>query len=791
MADAGALLLSWLATAWLHALVLCAATWCAERARLLRSLPAREAAWRGALLLPLLSAAIALAADRGAMRIALGPVASATEGTDAAPAPRSAALPFHAAVEAPTPRAADAPAAVPAPREGARMPDAAAGDAGTAAALAAAAGDPRVPLLVAIAWLLLALAGGVPALARLHRLRRRLAALPAPDRALQRRAAWIARRAGLRGVLLAEDPELASPVAVAPDRIGVPTWSAQALDDAQRSAMLAHEIAHLARRDPQWRLATRAMGGLLPTPLSALARRRLDDLAELQCDDWAARATGNPRALAECLAHCLAHGRGLSTPAFAVPMAAANSPLVERVRRLIEEAPMPAPAFGALRRLAIVAVLGGVAAATPHLVFGDPQPPQSPAAPTAPAAAPATPAPPEAPFPPAPLRGTTSVVEMPFFGRTTTVSLRGGGYALDAKARGEFSFNVAEDDLSTLDGWLEIEEQHEGVTRRVRFEEGDGRIVRTFQVDGAAVADDAAARAWLARAIPAFLRATGIDAERRVARILERGGAASVLDEISRIGSDWVRATYLGALAEQATLDAGQQDRAIALVASMDSDYEQRRALEALLAHETLAAAQQQALHGVAGAIESDYERRVLLESAIPALRDAPQVAGSWIGALDRADSSYEHRVALEELAKAIELDDAALARLLASTQRIDSDYERRLALAAAAAQAGQGEPLVAAYAQSAAGIDSDYEAREALVALVAAMQPSPANCGAVIDAVSAIDSDYEARLVLVELAARMPKDAALIDRYRAAARKLGAYERGEAEQALDRLYEA
>jgi len=44
---------------------------------------------------------------------------------------------------------------------------------------------------------------------------------------------------------------------------------------------------------------------------------------------------------------------------------------------------------------------------------------------------------------------------------------------------------------------------------------------------------------------------------------------------------------------------------------------------------------------------------------------------------------------------------------------------------------------------------------------------------------------------VLVELAARMPKDAALIERYRAAARKLGSYERSEAEQALDRFYEA
>jgi hypothetical protein len=36
-----------------------------------------------------------------------------------------------------------------------------------------------------------------------------------------------------------------------------------------------------------------------------------------------------------------------------------------------------------------------------------------------------------------------------------------------------------------------------------------------------------------------------------------------------------------------------------------------------------------------------------------------------------------------------------------------------------------------------------------------------------------------------------MPNDAALIERYRAAARELGDFERGQAEKALDRFYAA
>ncbi len=813
MADAGTFLLSLLATAWLHALVLCAVAWLAERAGLVRDLPAREALWRAALLLPLLSATIAVGVDRGALRLAPATLLPATVETRATPAPAAGDPRSPSAVAAATPAAAPT---VERDATSAQLIAPGRGEVALAASLAALADDPRWPLAVALAWLGLGAAGGLLALRGLLRLRRRLRASPPPvDPALAHSAAWIARRAGLRRVALAQDAALGSPVAVAPDLIGVPAWSACALTHAQRTAMLAHEVAHLARRDPQWRIATRAAAGLLPTPLSSLALRRLDDLAELQCDTWAAHVTGDPRALAECLAECLAHGRGRSTPVFAVPMAAAQSPLVERVRRLLEEHAMPSPAISLPRRIAIIALLGGVAAATPHLVFGDSPPPtaappvESPVAPAAPAAQaaaaaqplppapaeppapPEPPALPEPPYPPAPLRGTTAVLEMPFFGTTTTVSLRGGGYGLDAKARGDFSFTAAEDALATLDGWLEIEEQFEGTTRSARFERVDGRIVARFEVDGEAVADDAAARAWLKRAIPAFLRATGIDAERRVARILAGGGATAVLDETARIGSSHVRATYIGHLAEQATLDAADQDRAIELAAAIDGDYERRQALEAVLEHEALAAEQQSALHRAAADIESAYERRVLLEAAVPALRAVPGAAAGWIAALDGIESDYEHRVALESLAATIQLDADGLSRAIASTADIDSDYERRVALAALAPQVGRVSGLAEAYARAAAGIESAYEAREAMVALVAHLKPDAADYGALIDAIAGIDSDYEARVALVEIAERMPNDAALIERYRAAARRLdSSHERSEAEQALDRFYE-
>jgi hypothetical protein len=804
MAETGALLLSFLVTAWLHAVVLLGVAWVLERLGLVRGLAAREWLWRCALLLPLASAAVALSAGRGAWRVDPGAAPAVREVVVEGPR-MSVAAPVPARDD-PMPaevRATQTPAIRRAFEPG--MPGGLQPLLDGARAITL---DPRWPGAVAFAWLALALGAAGVALLRLRRFRARLARLPPPDDiALRRQALWIARRAGLAPLALAQDPTIGSPVAVAPDTIGLPTWASRSLDTRQRAAMLAHEVAHLLRRDPQWRLAQRALTGLLPTPLGRLALRRLDQLAELQCDAWAVQATGDARALAECLALCLEHGRAATVPEFAVPMAAAESPLVDRVRRLIEEQTMPMQSLGALRRIAIVAVLAGATAAVPHIVFGAPPepaaPPQPPAAPPAapqapgasaqPATPPSPPAPPAAPAPPMPpagLIGSVSDVDLLFFGRTLTVDLHGAGYALKAKAKGQFSFNAAEDDIATLDGSLEIEEQVEGVTRTARFEEGDGRIERHFEVDGEPSTDAQANRAWLARAIPAFLRATGHDAEARVGRLVARGGADAVLGEVDHLRSSYVRATYLAALAEQATLDLAQQDRYLAQVAPIDSDYERRRALEGLLEHESLDAARQRGVHAIAAKFDSDYERRVLLESALPALREAPQEAASWIDGLEGIESSYEHRVALESLVDAVELDATAVERLLRSAARIDSDYERRVILAHAAPQVARARVAASAYAQATSTMDSDYETREALVAMIRAMEPSSDNCRALIAAVAGVDSSYEASLVLTELAARMPNDAALIEAYRAAARRLGSQDRSEAEEALDRFFE-
>ena len=58
------------------------------------------------------------------------------------------------------------------------------------------------------------------------------------------------------------------------------------------------------------------------------------------------------------------------------------------------------------------------------------------------------------------------------------------------------------------------------------------------------------------------------------------------------------------------------------------------------------------------------------------------------------------------------------------------------------------------------------------------------------LNAARGIGSDYEAKEVLIALARVMPAEAQVIEVYRSIARGLATYERGEAEQALDRFVE-
>jgi hypothetical protein len=183
----------------------------------------------------------------------------------------------------------------------------------------------------------------------------------------------------------------------------MPERALRELPIAEQESVVAHEMAHVLRRDPAWLLTGRVLGALFFFhPLVLLAGNRLRRVAELRCDDWAVAATGRPLALARCLTRVAGWG-GEVMPATA--MAGDPRWLAGRVARLLEwdRQSSSAPPSGWLRPTAAVALvamalwipgisLAGDTAASPAALATAPEPVVEPLPPAA-AAAPASPAP--------------------------------------------------------------------------------------------------------------------------------------------------------------------------------------------------------------------------------------------------------------------------------------------------------------------------------------------------------------------------------------------------------------
>jgi hypothetical protein len=144
---------------------------------------------------------------------------------------------------------------------------------------------------------------------------------------------------------------LGVPVAFARE-ICVPLRALRELPDDELRALLAHEAAHIVRRDAVWLMiaaAVRALGWWQPLNLVAASRLRL--AMELCCDERAAVEPRQRAALARCLIKVAEWNVGPlnddgAVPAMVTTMASRGSALRRRLQTLLDDAPRRRPAVG-------------------------------------------------------------------------------------------------------------------------------------------------------------------------------------------------------------------------------------------------------------------------------------------------------------------------------------------------------------------------------------------------------------------------------------------------------------
>jgi beta-lactamase regulating signal transducer with metallopeptidase domain len=296
--------------------------------------------------LPPPAAPVAEVAERGPPEAAGAPEPSppAMEAPDMGPVPpeNRGAPPVDAVANLPEPVPPQAPAPTPASEKA-----------------GAAADFPWAQVLAGV-WLAGSTVWFAVALARVRRFQRLLAAACPADTCLQNEASAIAVRLGLNdcpAVWLI--PGTLSPllwaVAGCP-RLLLPAALLARLDAAQRTALLAHELAHYRRRDHWVRcIEFAAMGLYWWLPMLWWVRRELHEAEEECCDAWVVWALPESvKAYASALVETLDF---LSASQPVLPPVASGLGHLKSLRRRLTMI-MRGPAPRKLTGLGILAVLG-------------------------------------------------------------------------------------------------------------------------------------------------------------------------------------------------------------------------------------------------------------------------------------------------------------------------------------------------------------------------------------------------------------------------------------------------
>jgi beta-lactamase regulating signal transducer with metallopeptidase domain len=138
-------------------------------------------------------------------------------------------------------------------------------------------------------------------------------------------------------VRLSSSEACPTPIALGRSEICVPARFSTDLEADQQRNALAHELAHLKRRDPLWQMGAGIIESIFFfQPLNIVARRKLRESSEYLADDWAVQQTNAPLALARCLTQISSWVGSVPVPDGMLAMAEGGSPLVSRIERLAE-----------------------------------------------------------------------------------------------------------------------------------------------------------------------------------------------------------------------------------------------------------------------------------------------------------------------------------------------------------------------------------------------------------------------------------------------------------------------
>jgi hypothetical protein len=228
-----------------------------------------------------------------------------------------------------------------------------------------------------------------------------------------------------------------------------------------------------------------------------------------------------------------------------------------------------------------------------------------------------------------------------------------GDYSLRVKSEGDIDLEPDGSGVASLDrgGSFDVSMRRDGVDRRALYTSDDGTIERKFFVEGDEQPWGPEADRFVAEVMPIVLRETAINADERIAWLIDNRGQDGLLDEIELINSDFAQRVYSVEYAKTATIAPADFERLMKMTAdNMSSDFDVRTTLIEVFDAQMPTGASFDALLGAGETISSDFDARMVLEHVGSSMPRTAEAATAYLDLARTISSDFDMRLALQPL---------------------------------------------------------------------------------------------------------------------------------------------
>lgn len=477
---------------------------------------------------------------------------------------------------------------------------------------------------------------------RLKRLRRR--SRPAPPELAARLPEWLRLSGCRRDVTLLLTGDTAGPFAAGFLRpaVIVPESLLLQITSEELESIVVHELSHLRRYDDWTTLVQRVLRMFLFFhPGVHWVCRELEFDREVACDDSVLAATQSPKPYARSLTKVAEAAQWRRGPILASGAVFRKSHISRRIELLLNAARDRRPRVSGVSFALVALVVIGIASDFANLP------------------------------------AFVSMVEGGNYYRSRWTT---DGRTVQLEMAGEVEFG--EDDVTVIhmspNALLRVEERTGWSGRKAEVRNGEsGKPEVRYYLHGREHPLDEPARAWLASTLLRVIRDSGINAEERAIRILDRGGPTALLQEIDRISSDHSRRRYLLTAMQSGKLQIDDMRRALRSASRMSSDNEKANLLIEISA-DGLTPDLRASFFDAVDTIGSDHDRRRVISKAVAEAGRDPETMALAARAAERMSSDHDKAEALKQMPLEALLPEARTRQpLLRAAASIQSDHDR------------------------------------------------------------------------------------------------------------------